>query len=280
MSVSIPTRNRERMKTYMTDIQDSPEVYWYAQSPDALPDSYGTIIAGDEAVLQRYRDAGMTAEAERQEAVLAQRKESAAHEALASHHFAMGDVQALLKNHFNRKEQPRNYRGKGDEQVPTEVLVRLMELQNKRLCAFNESMLADREDEPVFDEILFWIADDGEVLIVGSKRFGNDKRKYLVGQWRPDGARRTSLEDLQNRQQLETQQAEEVKARKRRKRSRYNKLRFAGALVLLALMVLGILKGNFASVYPLIMPIYFLLLWPVLFGSKNKDDESSEHNDG
>lgn len=258
MQVSVH-HNTDWMKSHMTGIQDSPEVYWYAQSPDALPDTYGTAIANDAALLEQYRSAGMTAEAERQEQILATRKQEFAHGALSQHHVAMDELEPLLRDHFAQKVKPNDYRGKDDEQTPYEVLVRLGELRTKKLGAFHEPMLEGHANECVFDKVNFWVADDGEVLIVGIKKFGEISRKYLIGQWRPDGSPHTRADELQHRKELAQRDAAARQARRTRRKA---VVTIAYGMIVSA-MFIGIFAGgiSISAFLPLLM-FAIIFDWP------------------
>lgn len=218
MSVSIQSHRHERMKTHMTESYLSPEVYWYAQSPEALPASFGEELIEDEARIQRYRDAGLHAEAERQVELVVRRKESMSQQALAQHYTPVGDFEVMLRQHFPTRIDPGEYQGEGEHGVPSEVLTKLVELRSQKLGVLETKLLAEHKDELIFDKIKFWIAGDGEVLVVASKKFGELKHWYLLAQWRPDGTPHTRLEGLAQRQQLDEAQATQAKVKKRRQR--------------------------------------------------------------
>jgi hypothetical protein len=204
------------MKTHMADDYLSPEVYWYGQSAQALPPSFGEGLVEDEARIQQYRDAGLHAEADRQAELVVRRKESISQQALAQYYFPMADFEAMLRRHFPTRIDPGEYQGEGDHGVPNEVLKKLAELHSQKLAALEEELLVDHQDELIFDKVKFWIADDGEVLVVASKKFGELKHWYLLAQWRPDGMPHTRPENLIERTRLEETQAAEAKVKKRR----------------------------------------------------------------
>lgn len=228
----------------MTDSYLSPDVYWYGQSPQALPPSFGEGLIENEARIQQYRDAGLHAEADRQAELVVRHKESMAQQALAQYYFPMGDFETLLRQHFPRRIDPGEYQGEGNQGVPNEVLKKLVELRSQKLSVLEEELLEAHKDELIFDKVKFWIADDGEVLVVASKRFGELKHWYLLAQWRPDGQPLVRPEDLAQRQELEELQAQEAKAKKIRQRMAFVVAYFAWLALCLTLYLVALVNGK------------------------------------
>ena len=241
----------------MTDNYLSPEVYWYGQSPQALPPSFGEGLVEDEARIQQYRDAGLHAEADRQAKLVVRRKESMAQQALAQYYSPMGDFEALLRQHFPTRIDPGEYQGEGDQGVPNEVLTKLVELRSQKLGTLEEELLESHKDELIFDRVKFWIANDGEVLVVASKRFGELKHWYLLAQWRPDGNQRTRPEDLVQRQELEALQAEAAKAKRRRQKWAAVSVWVLFMIAYVAFVIFMFITGN--AFWVSITAIWFIL---------------------
>lgn len=232
------------MKTHMTDSYLSPDVYWYGQSSQALPPSFGEGLVEDEARIQQYRDAGLNAEADRQFELVARRKEAMSQQALAQYYFPMGDFEAMLRQHFPTRIDPGEYQGEGDQGVPSEVLKKLVELRSQKLVALEEELLTEHQDELIFDKVKFWIANDGEVLVVATKKFGELKHWYLLAQWRPDGTPHTRPEELAGRKQLEEMQAAEAKTKKRRQRIAAAAIYALFVLAYIVFMIFMFATGN------------------------------------
>lgn len=232
------------MKPHMTDDYLSPDVHWYAQSSEALPSSFGEGLVEDEARIEQYRTAGMHAEADRQVELVVRRKESISQQTLAQYYRPMGDLEELLRSHFSTRKEPSDYQGEGETGVPAEVLAKLIELRDQKLELLQEELLADYNDDPIFDKIKFWVAEDGEVLVVGTKKFGELRHKYLLAQWRPDGKPYTSPEVLRDRQVSAELQATEAKAARTRKRWAFALAYFVWVVLCVSLWITAIIHGK------------------------------------
>jgi hypothetical protein len=257
------------MKTHMTDTLE-PDVHWYVQSTTTLPPMVARTVE-DEERIQSLRDAGMDAQADEEATQLARRREASLHGALAQHYYPAGDDDERLRKHFGLTKKLNEYTDT-HAAVPHEVINKIIELRTQKLSDLDDLQFGDHGDEPVFSKIRFWVSGDGEVLVVATRVFGEERQHYLLAQWRPGGGPRTSPERLRSEEELEAGRVAQTKAKKRRRRSLMLTLRIAVAVIVATLAIVSACTGNFSAVLPLLTPAWMFLMWPLIFGSSRDDD--------